>query len=146
MTEYQDGAYSDSNQSAQDELISKLNSGGLINIRLDYLWRETHKHSRAGKYSDWNADLDCVWRELGGDTKEDSEDAKEFERIEIQLAQVGVNNWTGHSGFQDNKQVHGMKMTSQYRLLTKKELFLRRLQNKQGKGTAYSDGSEDDWE
>lgn len=143
MTEYQDGAYYDSNQSDTQELISKLNSGGLINIRLDFLWRETQKHSRVGKYSDWNADLDCVWRELAGDIKPGSNDEKEYEKIERQLSQVGVNNWTAHSGFKTIKETQGMKMTSQYRTLIKKEVFLRRLQNKQGKGTAYSQDDDD---
>ena len=36
------------------------------------------------------------------------------------------------------------KIALQYLILNKKNLFLRRLQNKQGKGTAYSSDDEDD--
>ena len=129
-----------------DEKISKLNSGGLINIRMDFLWRETQKHCRVGQYSLWNADLDCIWMELAGEYEEGSKEYLAFEQIDMELSETNVKNWGGNQGFCTTTDENKKLMTKQYRLLMKKALFLRRLQNKQGKGTAYSDGSEDDWE
>ena len=123
---------------------SKLNSGGLINLRLDVLWKDAHKHSRAGMYSDWSADLDCIWSELGGEYKEDSEQAKEFNSLIEKL--LLIRNWNTTDGFKKILPEDKLEMTRQYLLLRRKELFLRRIQNEQGKGTAYTDGSEDDWE
>lgn len=129
-----------------EEKLSKLNSGGLINIRLDFLWRETHKHCRVGQYSLWNADLDCLWMELAGEYDEGSKEYCQFAAIDEELSETNVKNWGSRTGFDEMNEEQKKLMTKQYRLLMKKALFLRRLQNKQGKGTAYYDGSEDDWE
>ena len=127
-----------------EEKISKLNSGGLINLRLDTLWKDAHKHSRAGLYSSWSADLDCIWSELGGEYDKDSNEQKEFDTININL--LSVRNWKTNIGFRKFDINDKLEMTRQYILLRRKEMFLRRIQNKQGKGTAYTDGSEDDWD
>ena len=37
--------------------VQKFSSGLNIILRIDILWKDTHKHSRDGKYSQWNADL-----------------------------------------------------------------------------------------
>ena len=126
------------------EKTSKLNSGGLINLRLDSLGKDAHKHSRAGLYSDWSADLDCIWSELGGEYKFDSQEHKTFDLISLKL--LAVRNWKANVGFKRFSNEDKIEMTRQYRLLRKKEMFLRIIQNEQGKGTAYTDGSEDDWE
>ena len=123
---------------------SKLNSGGLINLRLDILWKDAHKHSRSGMYSDWSADLDCIWSELGGEYEESSEQYKTFDELNAKL--LLVKNWAAGSGFKKTLPEDKLEMARQYLLLRKKEMFLRRIQNEQGKGTAYNDGSEDDWE
>ncbi len=127
-----------------EEKVSKLNSGGLINLRLDILWKDSHKHSRSGLYSDWNADLDCIWDELGGEYEENSTQQKELDKINEKLS--NVRNWNGIDGFKRPSNDELKEKTRQYLILRKKSLFLRRIMNVQGKGTAYSDGSEDDWE
>ena len=137
--------YQDMNYSEEDlNKTSKLNSGGLINLRLDTLWKDAHKHSRNGLYSDWSADLDCIWSELGGEYEENDDKVKKFDDLNAKL--LLVRNWSVGNGFKKLTTEDKLEMTRQYLLLRKKEMFLRRIQNEQGKGTAYSDGSEDDWE
>lgn len=100
--------------------ISKYNSAISQLMRLDYLWQDCHRHSREGKYLKWNADLDRVWCELAQDIKEKDKEEKDFNDLNKEVANAKDNN-------------------SMYKILMKKEVFLRRLQNKQGKGTAYEE-------
>ncbi len=125
--------------------LSKYNSGALINMRLNDLWQDAHRHKRKGKYSDWNGDLDAVWCELAGDVKEGSDKDKDFMKINLKLAEYKpILNWDENAGFKKMNNDSLKKKSFQYFYLIKKEVFLRRLQNVQGKGTAYGD-EDDDW-
>ncbi len=129
----------------ETEKVSKINSAALINLRLNNLWIDSNNHSRKSQYSSWNADLDCVWKELGGDVKKGSPDSKAFGEINEKLGKTSpISNWKGEKGFVKINQSDLEKQNKQYQLLMEKELFLRRLQNHQGKGTAYED--DDDFE
>jgi len=118
------------------EQKSLFNSSISILIRLDYLWKETHNHARSGDYLKWNMDLDRVWCELSMDTKPESD--KEFEKISTDIEKTGFIKVMLPNGEQKLKD----KLLL-YKKLMKKEVFLRRLQNKQGKGMAYEDSMED---
>lgn len=123
--------------------VSKLNSGGLINIRLHNLWVDRHKFAQAGKYARWNEILDAIWCELGADVKEDSEIDKKYWQLTLEYSEAkGTQVKT--NGFNSVGDTQKNSLIKQKVALIKKELFLRRLQNKQGKGTAYVD--EDDFE
>lgn len=133
-------------------VISKINSGMLINLRLNELWKDAHRHSRDGKYSKWNDDLDRVWMELGGDEKEvdQKKDKKKYEEssdykfttFSKEYAEAcGSKTKTG--GFNKINDADKGSFVKQKQALMKKELFLRRLQNQQGKGTAYQTSDED---
>jgi len=125
--------------------LSKFNSGALINMRLNNLWVNAHDHKRNGKYLSWNGDLDAVWCELGGDVKEDSDNDKKYNEIDQELAKLSpILDWNNSGQYNSISTKLKLKQTKQYKILIKKELFLRRLQNTQGKGTAYDD--EEDWE
>ena len=131
------------------DILSRFNSGMLINLRLNNLWILTHTYARKGKYSDWSGVLDRIWCELAGDIGKDENGKtinKEFNLIEEELSKVGVTNWGKPEGFEKQDDKIKLVMTKQYRLIMKKEIFLRQLQNKQGKGTAYYDETENDWE
>ena len=120
--------------------VSKINSGMLIAMRLDMLWKDANKHKRSGEYSNWNGDLDAVWCELGGDEKEGGDADKKYESLTKEIANFSpVINWNTSSGFNLIQKPDMLKKLNQYKILIKKELFLRRLQNKQGKGTAYDE-------
>ena len=134
---------------AGSSVTSRFNSGMLINLRLNNLWVLTHKFARASAYSDWSAVLDRIYCELAGDigdTEADEQSTKKFEAIDDKIAKVGVTNWGKVNGFEVRDNKTELIRTKQYRLLMEKEIFLRKLQNKQGKGTAYYDETENDWE
>lgn len=143
---------------------SKYNSGIAQIYRLDALWKDTHKFSRAGKLSDWNWTLDRIWCELAGDIKikkiktkkvkkyDDEDEEEEEEEEDLEDKRVSdYEDINVRIELMINKGVLKSMDALTFRrklytLLNEKELYLRRLQNELGKGTAFSDGSEDDWD
>ena len=112
-------------ESQQETKISKFNSTLAILFRIDRLWQDAHRHSRSGKLIAWNWDLDRVWCELAADVKEDDE--KKFEEFNDAIAKI-------------DKITGGGEL---YKKLLEKEIFIRKLQNKQGKGVAYEESFEE---
>lgn len=112
--------------------VSKFSSGIAQLMRLDEIWKDTHRHVRTGRLEMWNWDLDRVWCELSADLEDGNEDGKKPDaRIKK---------------FEDiNKEIASSKLNfgKYYQILMKKELFLRRLQNELGKGTSYEEGDDD---
>jgi hypothetical protein len=134
------------------ELKSKYNSGVNILIRLDALWKDANNHSRSGQYSKWNNDLDTIWSELARDLKEyDYQDIKKdgkvekkgyktlFEEFDSELAKTGAFEDDLGQSLNPLTKEQTERRQKQYRLLREKELFLRRLENHLGKGTAWED-------
>jgi len=141
-------AYSkrDYNQDIDDEqMVSRINSAGIINITIENLWRDCYSAMANGNLVLWNRKLDAIWAILGGDVDEGSDADKEMHKIDLKIYETGS---LGHkkSGFQSPKPEELQKMALQYVLLKNKSLFLRRLQNKQGKGTAYSNPDMEDFD
>ena len=130
-----------------EHLISKHSSGVSIIIRINGLWIDANIHSCAGQYSKWNTKLDVIWRELARDILEtDWKDKKEaFDAFDKKLVGVGVFKDAGSDTFNDIEKEDMEKRSKQYRILNDKELFLKRLENKLGKGTTFHDGEEDDF-
>ena len=125
---------------------SRLNSGWLIILRINELWKDTHKHSRIANYSAWNSDLDRIWCELASDIKAGSEEDKTFKEFNQKIGALGkLKIGSRPQGFRNFDTTETMNHTKQYQILMEKEIFLRRLMNEQGKGTAYKE-DEDDWE
>lgn len=123
---------------------SKINSAMLINLRLNSLWKDVHTHARRGEYSLWNDDLDRIWCELAGDVKEEDKNETDFNELNKKLSEAGgLFKSSDRKGFQKYTKEDYSKMSKQKILLMEKEIFLRRLQNKQGKGTAYDVGDDD---
>lgn len=128
----------DYDEKTEERRISKINSAALINLTLKRLWDDFYRHLRNLSYSKANFDLDCLWVELGGDQKEKDKEVKAFTKVETEI----VSNWAkvpSKSGFEKYTEEELNILAKQYRLLLKKALFLRRLQNEQGKGTAYEE-------
>lgn len=124
--------------------ISKFNSAALINFRIDNLIKDTHKHSRQGDFLKWNVDLDRIWIELVGDSEEAEEN--KFNELNKKIATEGTLNISKETkGFKKAPEQTEEQRTKQYHLLMKKQAFLQKLLNKQGKGTAYWE-DEDDWD
>ncbi len=64
----------------EERRTSKHNSSVSIIIRLDFLWKDANRHAREGKFSDWNNDLDTIWRELARDLQDDEYKDKRFKK------------------------------------------------------------------
>lgn len=128
--------YKDLNEEVDEEKISRINSAGIINITLENLWRDSYSAMARGDLVTWNRKLDAVWAILGGDVKEGDESDKKIHAIDLSIYKTGSLNHK-KSGFKKSEDKENETMALQYLLLKNKSLFLRRLQNFQGKGTAY---------
>ena len=124
---------------------SKINSAMIVNMTLNELWKDSFKHSRAGLYLSWNNDLDTIWTILGGEPDVDGSDTeKKFNEINVKLLELGnLSDGKDSCGFNKIDKDYLIKINKQKSILLKKALFLRRLQNTQGKGTAYHDADEE---
>lgn len=142
----------------QEIKISKYNSGIAIQIRLDALWKDANNHSRLGLFSKWNNDLDTIWRELARDIKDkDFLDSKDltgqiilgyktrFKEVDEAVFLDGGFEDNANNGFEPITKEQLAKRDKQYKALSEKELFLKRLENFLGKGTAFEDEDEDSW-
>ena len=122
---------------------SRINAAGLINSTLEKLWNEGYTAMSNGDYIKWNTKLDCIWAILGGDAVENDDTDKQMNKINLEIYGTGSLKTRIGNGF-DKK--YNPNNAMQYLLLIKKALFLRRLQNKQGKGTAYANFDMDDFD
>jgi len=127
------------NADAEDSKISKYNSAFLINSRMDELWRHFHNSIAKRDYSKANVYLDRIWGELSGDATDDDE--KAYGRIDQKMPHS--KEFEPPRGFEKMMKNYIVALTRQYIFLMKKEMFLRKLQNRQGKGTAYYTDEDD---
>lgn len=132
--------YEEENEEAP--LKSKYNSAYFINENIAKLWNQADTHAQNKNYSAWNDVLDRIWCILGADTEENDENVLAFSKLNKKLMEIGDFVHLS-SGFNKVKREHLERIKKQKIALMDKELFLRRLQNKQGKGTAYEE--EDDF-
>ena len=132
----------------EEPKVSKYNSGIAIILRLDNLWKDTHSHSRAGLFSKWNSDLDRIWCELSRDLieKEFKKTKVTFDEFDGDMEKLGNFEDSAPSGFKKLEKGKIIQRNKQYKKLMDKELFLRRLENQIGKGTAWDSGDEDDFD
>lgn len=133
---------------SNDRKTSKYNSGVAIQIRLDELWKDANRHSRARQFDKWNMDLDNIWRELARDfdEKEDDKEYKkykgEFDYFSTKLSEQGPFMDSAPAGWVDLNLDDKKKRRKHYDILQEKELFLKRLENHLGKGTAWDKGED----
>lgn len=107
------------------EKIAKFNSMQAILYRINGLWFNFNTLILNGKLIQGNWVLDRLWGELVADSKPDDETKiEEFKEKFKKLGKV-------------------KKRDELYSFLTEKEEFLKKLQNKQGKGVAYEESVED---
>lgn len=133
----------DLNEQSDEKNISRINAAGLINITIEKLWNESYVALSNGNLVGWNRKLDAVWCVLGGDVKEGGDEDKEFNKIDLKLHELGSLNHK-KVGFERMSENESGIIAQQYIWLRKKSLFLRRLQNDQGKGTAYARDDDDE--
>ncbi len=137
--------------------LSKINSAALINLRISNLWQNINRYAANGSFAKWNSELDRIWCELVGDVeptkpkkkkKEDGEDEEKgdeeiFDELNVKIADEFKKLKT-KTGFDQHSDSDKETRLLIYKAIQKKEVFLRRLMNKQGKGTAYQE--ESDWD
>lgn len=104
---------------------SKFNSGVSQLYRIDTLWQQCHQWRNAGDLEKWNNFLDTIWTEIAADTS--PEERGMFERYSKLLS----NNQKILNPIQ--------RKNSLYTILMNKEIWLRKVQNSLGLGTAYTD-------
>lgn len=126
-----------------DSPTSRINAAGLINSTLEKLWNESYTAMGNGKYELWNVKLDSIWAILGGDEKSESKADKEINDINLKIYEKGSLKSKTGEGFEQKPNPNN---AIQYQWLLRKSIYLRRLQNKQGKGTAYASEDDDDIE
>lgn len=77
-----------STETEEQVKISKLNSGYFQIMRLDFLWKESHRFARVGDYGMLNEILDRIWVELAGDIKEKDPDLKKYGELSNEFAKI----------------------------------------------------------
>lgn len=135
------------NEEEHSGRLSRFNSAGIVNATLNNLWVDFFRHMRYGEFLNANNDLDCIWTILGGEKNvKGKQDETDYTKIQKNLHNVSpIFNSIPSSGFKSNPIFLSI-LKKQKEVLMEKSLFLRRLQNRQGKGTAYDEEGEDELE
>lgn len=133
----------DLNIEPDEEKLSRLNAAGIINVTLENLWRDCYSAMARGNLVLWNRKLDSIWVLLGGDVKKGDTEDTSFNALDMKIYKTGSLSHK-KTGFEKLQEKENINIAHQYLLLKEKSLFLRRLQNNQGKGTAYKSEDEDD--
>lgn len=113
---------------------SKYNEASLNIMRLHNSWVKIAGFRSNAAYELWKWELDTVWSELCQDVKGErlGDEALEIQnKNELLRKAIGVSS--------KNRQ-------KLYETLNKRTIFLRRLQDKVGKGGSYDDGTGEDFE
>jgi hypothetical protein len=126
----------------EEERLSRLNAAGIINVTLENLWRDAYSAMSREDFLVWNRKLDAIWALLAGDVKKDSEEDKDFTKIDLKIHTEGRLGFP--RDFEGLSEGQKLIKAKTYILLRDKSVLLRRLQNKQGKGTAYQSDDVDD--
>ena len=138
--------------------LSKINSASLINMRINNLWLNVNRYASSGQYRKWNSELDRIWCELVGDVKEikdktnkenkedeenkEKSDEEKFKDFNLKISKE-IKKLKPKKGFSEYSKKDKDVMINIYEAVQEKEIFLRRLMNKQGKGTAYEESWDD---
>lgn len=126
------------------EIKSVFNSAIAQLQRLDSLWKDCNRHSRDNQFIKWNQDLDTIFRELSDWTIDEDEEFKKFNDFNKALVQAGLFEPVTEKGFEiKNAKQSAEKFSKIYEILMKKEILIRRLQNKQGRAGVVEDSVED---
>ena len=132
------------NYEKEVERTSKYNSAVAQLQRLNNLLNIGHTAAMSGNYRKWNYVLDRVWCELCADFSPGDDREYKYGLLLNELNKTGKIVQQEIKGF--SSQNNDTLIAKQYSLLTKREIFLRRLVNELGKGTKWDDGEDEDFE
>ena len=135
----------DLNTEVDETKVSRINAAAMINITLENLFRDAYASMKIGDLVKWNRSLDAIWCILCGDVKADESYEADFQKIDLA---VHANGSLYHKprGFQRVSDEENQRIAKQYFYLRNKSIFLRKLQNKQGKGSAYAIDEDEDFD
>lgn len=124
-----------------NKTVSAYNEAGFQTQRLHNAWINCNRFKPAGELAKWRWELDNIFSELSYDIflKGKSNKLSDWDDNEVVMEFNSL----------DNRISLAFKLKSRaliYRLLLKKEAFLRILQNQAGKGSKYVDEDEDSME
>ena len=116
-----------------NKTISKFNEGVLQIQRLHNVWLGVRVNREGGNYRRAKDILDSAWIELACDaekldTNESTNYKKQIEAVDIEY----------------EKEVKNKNRNALYKLLIKKEILIRTIQDKSGKGARYENPDDDD--
>ena len=120
---------------AEEEKIdesSKYNEAAMQIMRLHNLWVKIEENINKGNLQEWQYLLDSVWRELSADTGHINTGKELIEENKLLKLRVLV--------------AASESRTKYYNALNGRHEFLKRLQDKSGKGGIYEDESEKGFE
>lgn len=127
-------------ESENSPKTSKYNSAISQLLRIDELWKNSHKSAMGVAYAKLNELLDRVWVELEDDADKDVKD--KIEKINKEIDELAIYGLSPKLK-KKNPALYSRIIKMQKKALMDKEIILRSLQNKSGKGTAYEDSIED---
>lgn len=127
---------------------SKINSAGLINLRMNKLWGMADMCSVRADIKNWYLVLDTIWGNLAADVLDsDKESIQKYNKLNEDLIERGFFDMYKHvDGFEGQEKDISENRHFYFRKLREIQIFLKHLENKQGKGTAYYDPLDDDFE
>jgi hypothetical protein len=130
----------DINLQAEDQDVSKINAGGLINLRVQDSWNVCHRYYKDGDYEGLRDELTALWTEFYADATLDQK--KKLIKIDKRISKC---LWERNRSMTDKKRWMHFNIRYKHAVYTK-WLFLKTLEKSQGIGRAYRDPGQDDWE
>lgn len=119
---------------------SKINTGGLINLRLHDVYQKIYRYWENGRIDDLNFLLDIVWSEFYADaTPEQRGTIEKHDENIVNFKNEKIRSGKDRIGL---LRAHGKYVNE----IKKKWLFLKTIEKKQGLGKAYVDEFEDDFD
>ena len=114
-----------------------------IVIAIRELQNKANEYACANNFIGWNLTLDAIWRELAEDEKVKDEDFVRMREVNDKLVAAKFFETYKSYGFNKPPKEKMGDRSVHYQLLQEKEIFLRKLQHRIGKGSTYEDSVDD---
>jgi hypothetical protein len=125
----------------EERLISEFNEAKFQIFRLHNIWLECKQYREKGFINQWRWKLDTAMIELWNDARrldgEENKDESEEEKKSRYVNQLKKLNK------KISEKIKDKKMKELYECLTQKEIILREIQERAGKGARYRAADED---
>ena len=114
-----------------------------IVIAIRDLQNKANEYACANNFVGWNLTLDAIWRELAEDEKVKKDDEDKLNAINQKLVNLKFYQTYKNYGFNKAPKIKEDLRALHYQVLQEKEIFLRKLQHRVGKGSTYEESIED---